>query len=125
MNDPSASGVPSYGEVHAPITSLTPTADGSGLRITLASGTEHELPAALVWQECPSAAGKRRRLQGAATSVPQGLRIVRVDPVGRYAVNIGFSDGHDRGIYPWPYLLALARRPTVDDFIIPAEPPLN
>jgi DUF971 family protein len=36
--------------------------------------------------------------------VPRGRGL----PVGHHAVPLVFSDGHDRGIYPWPYLAALA-----------------
>lgn len=33
--------------------------------------------------------------------------IVRLDPVGAYAVQPTFSDGHDTGIYSWDYLYSL------------------
>ena len=32
------------------------------------------------------------------------ITIDRLAPVGDYAINIAFSDGHARGIYPWAYL---------------------
>lgn len=38
----------------------------------------------------------------------RGVRIVALTPVGRYAVRIGFDDGHDTGIYPLTSLSALA-----------------
>ena len=31
----------------------------------------------------------------------RNVEIVRVDPVGNYAVRLVFSDGHDSGIYSW------------------------
>ncbi|HYQ49053.1 MAG TPA: DUF971 domain-containing protein, partial [Pseudomonas sp.] len=34
------------------------------------------------------------------------VRIERVEPQG-YGVQLVFSDGHERGIYPWPYLREL------------------
>lgn len=37
-----------------------------------------------------------------------GVAIVKVTDLG-YGLNIAFSDGHDRGIYPKPYLSDLAR----------------
>ena len=37
------------------------------------------------------------------------MSITRLDPVGTYAVKIVFSDGHDTGLYTWPYLLKLGR----------------
>ena len=35
--------------------------------------------------------------------------IVRLDPVGAYAVQPTFSDGHDTGIYSWDYLYDLGQ----------------
>jgi prepilin-type processing-associated H-X9-DG protein len=50
-------------------------------------------------------------------SPPQSLIIEAVNAIGTYGVNIAFSDGHARGIYPWPYLAALAERPQLEDFL--------
>jgi DUF971 family protein len=36
--------------------------------------------------------------------------IERVEPVGPYAVQIAFDDGHDSGLYSWRYLRDLAER---------------
>jgi DUF971 family protein len=41
-------------------------------------------------------------------SVPEDVRPVRIDPVGRYAIQIHWSDGHDTGIYPFRRLRELA-----------------
>jgi DUF971 family protein len=38
-----------------------------------------------------------------------GTTIAQVRLVGDHALNIAFSDGHDRGIYPWSHLRELAR----------------
>jgi DUF971 family protein len=32
------------------------------------------------------------------------VEIVKIEPVGRYAVQLCFSDGHDTGIYSWDLL---------------------
>ena len=40
--------------------------------------------------------------------MPDDLRITDVHVVGGYAINLAFSDGHDRGIYPWTYLRLLS-----------------
>jgi DUF971 family protein len=47
-----------------------------------------------------------------------GTTIAEVRLVGDHALNIAFSDGHDRGIYPWSYLRELARDPGLE-----TEPP--
>ena len=36
------------------------------------------------------------------------MKIVRLEPVGNYAVRIVFDDGHDSGLYSWDYLKELA-----------------
>jgi DUF971 family protein len=36
--------------------------------------------------------------------------IVAVEPVGHYAIQPRFSDGHDTGIYSWDYLYWLGDR---------------
>ena len=33
----------------------------------------------------------------------ENVKIVKVEPVGNYAIKIVFSDGHDTGIYSWKY----------------------
>jgi DUF971 family protein len=80
---------------------------------------EVRIEAAVLWAECPSALGRRRRLDGTHADLPRGLAIVGVKPIGNYAVNIVFSDGHDRGVYPWALLAALAQRPKAEDFMRP------
>ena len=41
--------------------------------------------------------------------VAQGVTAVSVHPVGRYALQIVWSDGHDTGLYGFEYLRKLAR----------------
>ena len=37
----------------------------------------------------------------------ENVAIVRIDPVGHYAVRLVFDDGHDTGLYTWKYLREL------------------
>lgn len=43
-----------------------------------------------------------------ASSSGAPLTAVDAELVGRYAIRIRFSDGHDTGIYSWRYLRQLA-----------------
>ena len=43
-----------------------------------------------------------------ATTVPEDVHPTRIEPVGRYAIQIAWSDGHDSGIYPFVRLRQLA-----------------
>jgi DUF971 family protein len=42
-------------------------------------------------------------------TVPADVAPVRIQPVGRYAIQIDWSDGHATGIYPFRRLRALCR----------------
>jgi DUF971 family protein len=46
----------------------------------------------------------------APASVPADVRPLNIRPVGRYAIQIEWSDGHDTGIYPFRRLRELSGR---------------
>lgn len=94
------------------------TSHRRGLIVVADDGGRRELSASLLWAECPSAQGRVRRERGLHRSPPEGLVIEAVTQIGTYGVNIAFSDGHARGIYPWAYLAQLAARPQIADFLI-------
>jgi DUF971 family protein len=56
-----------------------------------------------------------RRAASAELAVAPDTRIAQILPVGSYAVQLMFNDGHTRGIYPWAFLRALKD----EDFISP------
>ena len=76
-------------------------------RLTVAfdSGARFELKAEYLRVESPSAevrghgAGPKTIVKG-----KQDVKISGLEPVGNYAVRIGFDDGHDSGLYSWAYL---------------------
>ena len=39
----------------------------------------------------------------------QDVKISGLEPVGNYALRIGFDDGHDSGLFSWDYLHRLGR----------------
>ncbi len=39
----------------------------------------------------------------------ESVAILRVEPVGQYAVRLVFDDGHDSGLFTWKYLYELGR----------------
>jgi DUF971 family protein len=77
------------------------------LEIEWLDGARSSLDAGYLRAHCRSSRAVRRSLDGTDTA-PDDLRITDVQMVGAYAVNLAFSDGDDRGIYPWPYLRALS-----------------
>jgi DUF971 family protein len=92
--------------------------DGRSIAIEWTSGGRDVLDARQLWRDCPSAQGKVRRRNTPQLEADSGLRVVAVTAVGNYAINIAFSDGHDRGIYPWALLQEFAVRLKIQDFII-------
>ena len=64
-------------------------------------------PARALRLACPCA-GCVDEMTGAvrviATSVPQDVHPLKIDVVGRYAISITWSDGHNTGIYTFDYL---------------------
>jgi DUF971 family protein len=58
---------------------------------------------------CRCADCRRERIDRDADPDSDGAMIADVRLIGDHALNIAFSDGHNRGIYPWSYLRELAR----------------
>jgi len=75
------------------------------LQISFSDGSDFRIPFELMRVYSPSAEVQGH---GAGQEVLQsGKRLVDIealDPVGNYAVQPRFSDGHDTGIFSWDYL---------------------
>lgn len=55
---------------------------------------------------CPCAKCRAARIQGRIALVDVDVKLIAMNPMG-YGLQMVFSDGHDRGIYPWIYLYEL------------------
>lgn len=78
------------------------------LHLTWADGTTARLPAERLRLACRCAWCTRARAEERMPEGFPGIALTEVAMVADYALNLGFSDGHARGIYPFSYLLALA-----------------
>jgi DUF971 family protein len=78
------------------------------MEISFSDGERFELPFELLRVYSPSA---EVRGHGPGQEVLQTgkreVEIVAIEPVGAYAVQPRFSDGHETGIYSWDYLYEL------------------
>lgn len=93
----------------------------SGLNIWWSDGSRREYSVYELRNGCPcatcrekkrakeneQAAGKPKGLPILSAAELQPLRIVRMLPVGNYAYNIAFTDGHDSGIFTFDLLQEL------------------
>lgn len=77
------------------------------LRILWPGGREAIIPAARLRDLCPCAScveeGTGRKLLDPAT-IPADIRPLELRPVGSYAVQVVWSDGHSTGLYSWQTL---------------------
>lgn len=79
--------------------------DRRTLRVSFDDGREFDLSAELLRVTSPSAEvqghseAERKTVGG-----KRNVTILSVDPVGNYAVRIGFDDMHSTGIYSWAFL---------------------
>ena len=79
--------------------------DRRSLRVVFDDGRAFDLPAELLRVTSPSAEvqghseAERKTVGG-----KRNVTILSVDPVGNYAVRIGFDDMHSTGIYSWAFL---------------------
>jgi len=83
------------------------------LRIVWDDGLVTDFHVAALRRACPCATcvdewTGERKLD--PLSVLDTIRPVRIEPVGRYALRIAWSDGHDTGIYSFDYLRALGEK---------------
>jgi DUF971 family protein len=66
---------------------------------------------------CPSAGEKVAREEANPLAVLGKIPssdLTDVRPVGNYAINLVWADGHSAGIYSWEYLRRLSDDPTVE-----------
>lgn len=73
------------------------------LSIHWPGGARQSLPHAALRVHCPCSTCRRIRQHGDTIRAAADISIVGITPMG-YGIQLVFSDGHDRGIFPWPYL---------------------
>ncbi len=77
------------------------------IRIAWHGGPEVTIPPKRLRDFCPCAEcveeGSGRKLLDPAT-IPDDIRVLEIVPVGNYAIQIRWSDGHSTGLYSWETL---------------------
>ena len=80
--------------------------DLASLAMTISDGSRVTLTAENLRLACKCAHCTRARFDGRFAERFPGIAIIEIGDLG-YGLNIAFSDGHNRGIYPKSYLLGL------------------
>jgi DUF971 family protein len=82
--------------------------DRRALNVAFDDGQTFSLPAELLRVTSPSAEVQgHSQSQRKTVGGKRNVTILSVDPVGNYAVRIGFDDMHSTGIYSWAFLREL------------------
>jgi DUF971 family protein len=74
------------------------------LTVAFEDGSRFELRAEYLRVESPSAEVRNHGGPKTILHGKQDVKISGLEPVGNYALRIGFDDGHDSGLYSWAYL---------------------
>ena len=86
------------------------------LTISWKDGHVSTYPYNLLRKLCPCATCTEERknanpLKLIVGPVATAVDLVKIEPLGRYALTLAFSDGHDTGIYTYEFLRELCRCP--------------
>jgi prepilin-type processing-associated H-X9-DG protein len=82
-------------------------ADRRHMRLSWPDGGTMTLGAEDMRLACRCAWCTRARIDGTFEARFEDASITSIEPIGDYALNIGFADGHARGVFPWTYLRAI------------------
>ena len=77
------------------------------VKVAWANGHTSVYPARELRLACPCAGcvdEMTGQVRVIATSIPQNVRPLKIDLIGRYAISIQWSDGHNTGIYAFDRL---------------------
>nr|MDP2190693.1 gamma-butyrobetaine hydroxylase-like domain-containing protein [Rhodoferax sp.] len=78
------------------------------LEVLWNDGLHYTLDASGLRAACRCAACESLRRAGTPLVPAAGIALTLLRPVGEFGLQLCFSDGHDRGIYPWSYLHELS-----------------
>ena len=86
-------------------TELRVSKDRHRLTVSFNDGSSYELSAEMLRVLSPSAEVQGHG-PGQGVTVPgkRNVAILKIEPIGNYAVRITFDDLHDTGIFTWDYL---------------------
>jgi DUF971 family protein len=70
--------------------------------------TQQHVGHTLLRSNCQCADCKKKNRDGiVGVTIAADIKLTDIHPVGTYGIQLVFSDGHDRGIYPWVFLKTL------------------
>lgn len=80
------------------------------VEITWPDGLESQLSCLMLRKACACPACTQAQQRGAISLLDADIGIDHLEVHGVSAMQFHFSDGHDRGLYPWSYLRRLCEQ---------------
>ena len=79
------------------------------LIIYWASGEEHKIGYKQLRSACRCASCRADQTRGKISLIPDDIQIEKINNLGQ-GLQLVFSDGHERGIFPWQYLFDIGEQ---------------
>ncbi len=76
--------------------------------VTWKNGSSSCISGSELRRYCSCSEGRARKVVGISL-INESTELEHVSLMGGQALQAKFSDGHERGIYPWPYLYAISQ----------------
>lgn len=80
------------------------------LRLRWEDGLRSTFSFAELRRQCRCSHCHAARLKQGELNSSLSIEIRRLSPIGHYGMQLHFSDGHERGIYPWAFLRELSQQ---------------
>ena len=78
--------------------------NGQAILVSWPDGRSQQIPALTLRSKSRSARSLSQRIKNEQDNFEINLTIENVSMVGSYAINVKFSDGYDKGVFPWNML---------------------
>lgn len=86
------------------------------LQINFANGDNYLFSCEFLRRHSPSAEMKEyNQLKSNDLQIDSQVNIIKIEPVGNYAVKLYFDDGHQSGLFSWQYLQELGKQMSKSD----------
>ena len=82
--------------------------DERALEVAWSDGSAARIPHRTLRARCPCAECRQRGRGANPVHADRGVVLIAIEPYGPNAVQLKFSDGHARGLFPFEYLRELA-----------------
>jgi DUF971 family protein len=84
------------------------TKGDAGVIVTWQNGSSSTISGSELRRYCACSECRARSVVGLSL-INESAELNEVSLMGCYAMHAKFSDGHERGIYPWPYVYAISQ----------------